>query len=180
LPIEASLSSLDEGNGIEVTLKPHEAKWHKSCFNKCSTLKLQRTQKRKLKDSSVEGSESPRPVKTLKSLRIPSKEVAKESQQTCLFFHETEDNLHRAATLTLESKVRAAATEEWVVCPSNLKKSLFTTANVDNIGHNPSSRTAKDSFHGTAVSLTLHPSTDREGITRGRVVISPDSPKKKP
>ena len=64
LPIQASLSSLDEGNGIEETLKRHEAKWHKSCFNKCSTLKLQRAQKRKLKDSSVEGSEAPSPVKT--------------------------------------------------------------------------------------------------------------------
>ena len=30
LPIQASLSSLDEGNGKEVTLKRHEAKWHKS------------------------------------------------------------------------------------------------------------------------------------------------------
>ena len=68
--------------------------------------------------------------------------------------------------------------EEGVVCPSKLKRSLFTTANVDNIDHNPSARTAKDSFHGTAISLTQHPSTDREGISRDRVVISPDSPGK--
>ena len=45
LPIQASFSSLDEGNGTEETLKRHEAKWHKSCFNKCSTLKLQRAHK---------------------------------------------------------------------------------------------------------------------------------------
>ena len=31
----------------------------------------------------------------------------------------------------------------------------------------------------TAVSLTQHPSTDRDGIARDRVVISPDSPQKK-
>ena len=62
LPIQASMSSLDEGNGIEETLKRHEANWHKSCFNKCSTLKLQRAQKRKLEDSSVEGSEAPSTV----------------------------------------------------------------------------------------------------------------------
>ena len=54
--------------------------------------------------------------------------------------------------------------EEGVVCPLKLKRSLFTTANVDTIDHNPSVRTAKDSFHGTAASLTQHPSTDREGI----------------
>ena len=62
LPVQASLSSLDEGNRIEETLKRREAQWHKSCFNKCSTLKLQRAQKRKLEDSSVEGSEAPSPV----------------------------------------------------------------------------------------------------------------------
>ena len=71
LPIQASLSSLDEGNGIEVTLKRHKAKWHKSCFNKCGTVKLQRAQKRKLEDSSVEGSKAPSPVKTRTSLGIP-------------------------------------------------------------------------------------------------------------
>ena len=110
LPIHSSLSSLDEENGIEVTLKRHEAKWHKSCFNKCSTLKLQGTQKRKLDYSSVEGSEAQSPVKTRTSLGIPSK-VAKESQQTCFFCDETGENLRRAATLILDSKVRAAATK---------------------------------------------------------------------
>ena len=69
--------------------------------------------------------------------------------------------------------------EEGVVCPSMLKRSLFTTANMEKIDHNPSARTAKDSFHDTALSLTQHPSTDRDGIARNRVVISPDSPKKK-
>ena len=97
LPIQASLSSLDEGNGIEETLKRPEAKWHKSCFNKCSTLKLQRAQKRKLEDGSVEVSEAPSPVKTRSSLGIPSKEVAKESQETLSFFcDETGESLRRA------------------------------------------------------------------------------------
>ena len=110
LQIQASLSSLDEGNGIEENLQRHEAKRH-TTFNKCITLKLQRAQKRKLEDSSVEGSEAPSPVKTRTSLGIPSKEVAKESQQTRFFCDETGDNLRRAATLTLDSKVRAAATK---------------------------------------------------------------------
>ena len=94
VPIEVPLSSLDEGNGIEQTLKDHEAKWHKSCSNKCSTLKLQRAQKRKLEESSVESSD-----------------VTAESQQTCFFCNETGDNLRRAATLSLDSNVRAAATK---------------------------------------------------------------------
>ena len=43
---------------------------------------------------------------------------------------------------------------------------LFTTAAVDNIDHNPSFTTARDSFHGTRISLfqpiyTKHPGVDR-------------------
>ena len=61
----------------------------------------------------------------------------------------------------LGNSICAQFEKEGVVCPSKLKQSLFTTANVDNIDHNPSARTAKDSFYGIAVSLTQHPSTDR-------------------
>ena len=38
-----------------------------------------------------------------------------------------------------------------VVCPSQLRKGLFTVAAIDNIDHNPSSNTAKFSFHGTGM-----------------------------
>ena len=41
---------------------------------------------------------------------------------------------------------------EDVVCPPKLRSGLFTTGAVDNIDHNPSSATAKDSFHGTGIS----------------------------
>ena len=40
-----------------------------------------------------------------------------------------------------------------VVCPLILRNGLFTTGAVDNIDHNPSSNTARDSFHGTGISL---------------------------
>ena len=50
---------------------------------------------------------------------------------------------------------------------------------MDNIDHNPSARTAKDSFHGTAVSLTHHPSHDSPGIAQEVVVINPNIPKRK-
>ena len=41
-----------------------------------------------------------------------------------------------------------------VVCPTTLRNGLFTTGNLDNIDHNPSSTSARSSFHGTAMSLT--------------------------
>ena len=42
---------------------------------------------------------------------MPLKEVAKESQETRFFRDETGESLRRAATLTLDRKVRLAATK---------------------------------------------------------------------
>ena len=54
-------------------------------------------------------------------------------------------------------------------CPPGLFVGVFTIAAVDNIDHNPSSTTASDSFHGTAISLTQHRTSELEGtqISRG-------------
>ena len=41
--------------------------------------------------------------------------------------------------------------KDGVVCPSKLHEGVFTTAALDNIDHNPSSTSAHDSFHGTAI-----------------------------
>ena len=53
----------------------------------------------------------------------------------------------------LANSVTAQFEKEGVVCPAKLRKDVFTTAAIDNIDHNPSSTTASDSFHGTAISL---------------------------
>lgn len=63
------------------------------------------------------------------------------------------------------------------MCPPNLCLGLFTTAAVDNIDHNPSSTTAKDSFHGTGISLFQHSSADNPGTVRERINISDSSDK---
>ena len=46
------------------------------------------------------------------------------------------------------------------MCPPRLRKQVFTPGALDNIDHNPSATTAKDSFHGTAVSVVQHPTID--------------------
>lgn len=53
---------------------------------------------------------------------------------------------------------------ERVVCPPKMRGKVFTTAAVDNIDHNPSATTSKDSFHGTAISIIQHPSYTGEGV----------------
>lgn len=59
------------------------------------------------------------------------------------------------------NSVCARFKQDGVVCPPKLRRNLFTTGALDNIDHNPSATTAKDSFHGTAISLTQHP-TDND------------------
>ena len=45
--------------------------------------------------------------------------------------------------------------EDGVVTPACLRKRLFTVGALDNLDHNPSSTTAVDAFHGTAISLPV-------------------------
>ena len=40
-----------------------------------------------------------------------------------------------------------------MVCPYSLVQDLFTFAALDNVDHDPSSSTAKSSFHGTSVTI---------------------------
>ena len=53
-----------------------------------------------------------------------------------------------------------------VVCPPNLREGLYTTAAIDNIDHNPSSTTATDALHGTAISLFQHPNNKGDECDR--------------
>ncbi|CAE1257574.1 unnamed protein product [Acanthosepion pharaonis] len=50
--------------------------------------------------------------------------------------------------------------EEDVVCPTVLRKGLFTTAAVDNIDHNPTATTASTSFHDKSISMFQRPSKE--------------------
>ena len=43
--------------------------------------------------------------------------------------------------------------EDGVVCPTGLRKGLFTISAMDNIDHNPTATTATTSFHGTSISV---------------------------
>ena len=66
---------------------------------------------------------------------------------------------------------------ENVVVPSNFNSGVFTTAAVDNIDHNPSSTTVKESFHGTGISLFQHLDFENPGISLEQTLIR-ESPSK--
>ena len=60
-------------------------------------------------------------------------------------------------TTAVSNAVCTQYSEEGVVCPLNLQKELFLVGAVDNIDHNTTSTTSKNSFHGTAISLVQFP-----------------------
>ena len=53
--------------------------------------------------------------------------------------------------------------QEDIICPSNMRRGLFTTFGLDNIDKNLSSITSQECLHGTALSSTQHVSTVNEG-----------------
>ena len=65
--------------------------------------------------------------------------------------------------LQLENQLATAICEDFrekkVVVPANLLCGLFTAGALDNLDHNPSSTTAKGSFHGTGISLFQTPTS---------------------
>ena len=61
-----------------------------------------------------------------------------------------------------------------IVCPSHLRKNLFTVGALDNIDHNLSFTTAQGSFHGTGISVFQFPTIDNMGTCRDPIVVVPD------
>ena len=59
-----------------------------------------------------------------------------------------------------------------VVCPPKMRSGLFTVAAADSIDYNLSAATAKDSFHGTGISLMQNLSHIFEGNNRGVLIIN--------
>ena len=64
-----------------------------------------------------------------------------------------------------------------VVCPPSLKIGEFTTAEVDSIDHNPSSKTAEESFHDTGISLFQHPTKSNHGLEQFSIEAEVESNK---
>lgn len=113
VPANVNVEELNEGQGIEHTLKERKASWHKTCRNAFSNEKLERAKKRKHESEKLEENNdllatgsSASPVKARRS-SFPSN----PSNNHC-FFCESDDspeNLHSACTFEFDRKVRECA-----------------------------------------------------------------------
>ena len=71
----------------------------------------------------------------------------------------------------LEIFVCELTKEITLVCPVHLRHGLFTSGALDNLVHNSSSTTAKDSFHGTGISVFQFPSESNDGYQQDIVTL---------
>jgi len=65
-----NLDRLDEGSGIAETLSSHSADYHKSCYLKFTSSKLQRVQKKQV--SEISATSSPKKTKSILDTANPS------------------------------------------------------------------------------------------------------------
>ena len=107
LPRGINISRLNGGSGVASTLKSHLARWHKSCRNLITDLRLSRALKRKTQDSE----DGPSPVKTRRS--VIGVGCADGSESRCFFCDNVagSEGLHKAVTLNIDQKVRDCAIE---------------------------------------------------------------------
>ena len=103
---------MDEGQGIEQTLREKKASRHKSCGDLYSNTKLERAKKRKLADDEKKKSDkivteerSSSPVKARQS-NVPS--CHQVTENNCFFCDtlNTPENHHAASTLEVDRKAR--------------------------------------------------------------------------
>ncbi len=65
-----------------------------------------------------------------------------------------------------------------VVCPIVLRERVFTTGNLDNLDHDPTSTSALTAFYGTALSMTQHITDETPGTERHLDRASPNEKSK--
>ena len=99
LPFKTVLASLDDdARGLTQKMKDNNAKWHKSCKDQFSNLKLQRAEKR--------GTESADSHGTKKAAR---RSHSTKSTPQSFFCEGSSGELHRASTFNLDANVRRCA-----------------------------------------------------------------------
>ena len=101
-PADISVEHLDDGNGMAITLQKYEAKWHKTCRNKFSDLKIDRYEKRKRKEES-EGTSGTTSKVTRQSVGSATATMVK----ACFFCGETSG----ASTFNIDRNGRKCAVD---------------------------------------------------------------------
>ena len=102
MPIKLYPARLDDGSGIEKTLRKNKAQYHVSCRLLFNNTKLERAEKRSAPAAD-------RDEKSSSSSKIPRR-TPDPKKSECLLCEEEGDNLCQAMTMTLNKKINECAT----------------------------------------------------------------------
>ena len=112
LPLNIDLARLNDGSGIEKTLKKNQATWHGACKKKCCNREIERAKARKAKEDNV-SCETSTPVK--KKLRMTTgHSKSKDPKLSLCFFCKKEvdpmsSDVHTAMTANFNANVNHMA-----------------------------------------------------------------------
>ena len=106
------------------------------------------------------------PLAVFLALKLHSQTRSKKLVE---LLHKYALSLSYKEVLSIESRFAQVITDHArnnadIVCPTNLHQGIFTVVALDNLDHNPTSRTASSSFHGTNVSIFQFPSSQMPGL----------------
>lgn len=102
LPLKLNPARLDDGNGIEETLRKNKAQYHSSCRLLFNNTKLQRAEKRAASAAAADSSESSNNVK------LPRR-ITDSKTTECFLCEEEGDSLRQAMTMKLNKKINDCA-----------------------------------------------------------------------
>ena len=104
MPISLDTEKLDEGVGIPATLMKRKAKWHKTCRNIFSDMKLKRAQKRQIQDDFPSSQ-----VKSKFTRQSSGAASSMTKEVSCFFCSSASGTLHQASTFNEDVRVRECA-----------------------------------------------------------------------
>ena len=87
----------------------------------------------------------------------------------CVSYERTQE-----ISTALSNIVYAQLDRDGLVCPTKLKRYVFTARAVDNIDRNPNARNAMNSFHWTAISMVQFPTQEKPGTDMQPILINHD------
>ena len=111
LPLFSHISRLDDGLGIEETLRLHNAKWHKACYVMCNKAKVDRVCKKVAEEQIPATCISPLKVRLQGEFPSTSHQCV-DKVPVCFFCDAgVEQDYHKVTTHALDANVCKMATE---------------------------------------------------------------------
>ena len=102
VPMNVNLDRLDEGYGIAETLSSHSAVYHKSCYLRFTSSKLERAQKKRA--SGMSATSISKKTRSMLNTSNPC-----QQEPICFFCNKSSGQLHKASTKEIDAHVRECA-----------------------------------------------------------------------